>query len=72
MVKVKNRFTGEIFEAKIITIAGHEEKEQKDAWVAEMTMMQKLDSPFIAKIKDSYMEPKRLIMIIEFCEGGSL
>jgi NIMA (never in mitosis gene a)-related kinase len=44
----------------------------KNEAINEVTILSKLDNPYIVKYYDSFIEKNFLNIIMEFCEGGDL
>ena len=67
--KVKNSNNGEIFAAKFIKCRKLDDKRKcKD----EISIMNMLDSPMLIQLAAAYENPREIIMVLEYTEGGEL
>lgn len=69
--KVRRKIDNLIYALKQIHIASLERKEQQDA-INEVQIMASIDSPYVVKYYDSFLENGTLNIITEFCAGGDL
>ena len=56
---------------KQIVISQMDRRQQQDA-INEVKILASLDSPYVVKYYDSFIEKKNLNIIMEFCEKGDL
>lgn len=56
---------------KVVSLAGASEKESNDAH-KECKLLSALRHPYIVRYRDSFMENRRLCILMDYCEGGDL
>ena len=69
--KVKRLADKSIYVMKQINISGMSPR-QRDEAINEVHILNKLESPFIVKYYESFIEKNTLHIVMEFCEGGDL
>mmetsp|Transcript_24171 Transcript_24171/g.42950 ORF Transcript_24171/g.42950 Transcript_24171/m.42950 type:complete len:751 (-) Transcript_24171:32-2284(-) len=69
--KVRRKADRNIYVMKQINISSMDRRGQQDA-INEVHILASLDSPFIVKYYDSFVEHKVLNIVMEFCEKGDL
>lgn len=56
---------------KVVNLSGASEKESGDAH-KECKLLSALKHPYIVRYRDSFMENRRLCILMDYCEGGDL
>lgn len=56
---------------KKITLTGLSTEEQKDA-AKEAHIMASVDSPYVVKYRDSFLDTNKLCIVMEYCDSGDL
>jgi serine/threonine protein kinase len=69
---VEKKKTKELFAMKILNKKLIEQKKQKIHTMTERKVLEKSNSPFIAKLYYAFQTPKKLYMIMEYLSGGEL
>lgn len=69
--KVKRKADKNIYVMKQINISKMNQRMKNDA-LNEATILSKIDSQFIVKYYESFIEKNLLCIVMEFCEGGDL
>lgn len=69
--KVRRRADKSVYVIKQINIAQMNSKHRSEA-INEVTILSKLDNPFIVKYYDSFIEKNTLNIVMEFCDGGDI
>uniref|UniRef100_A0A0G4G211 non-specific serine/threonine protein kinase n=1 Tax=Chromera velia CCMP2878 TaxID=1169474 RepID=A0A0G4G211_9ALVE len=63
--------SGEGWIAKVIDVASLDERDRQKA-LQEAQFLKQLSSPFVVKIRESFFMHTKLVIIMEYCEGGDL
>ena len=71
MLLVKRTLDDGIYVIKTVRIAELSYKEQEEA-INEVRILAQMDSPFVVKYFDSYLETDSLYIVMEFCNKGDL
>ena len=66
-----SKITQKTVAIKIIDISDKDEK-AKDEAIREIEIMKELDSPFVIKIYEYFIESDKIYIVMEYCEHGSL
>ena len=69
--KVRRKADGQVYVSKAIRIAELAYKEQMDA-IKEVQLLAEMDSPFIVRYYDSFVDGDSLHIVMEHCERGDL
>ena len=69
--KVRRKRDKNIYVLKQIDISSLNSKHRNDA-INEVTILSKLDNPYIVKYYDSFIEKNQLNIVMEYCEAGDL
>ena len=69
--KVRRKADGGVYVAKVIRIAELPYKEQMDA-IKEVQLLAEMDSPYIVRYFDSFIDKDSLHIVMEHCERGDL
>ena len=69
--KVRRKIDKNFYVLKIINISQMDRRGQQES-INEVKILASLDSPYIVKYFDSFIENKTLNIIMEFCDKGDL
>lgn len=69
--KVRRLQDNRVYVLKRINLGDLSESDQRDA-IQEVQLMARLNSPYVVKYYDSFIEDSRLHIIMEYCEKGDL
>ena len=69
--KVRRKADKSTYVIKQINIAQMNSKHRSEA-INEVTILSKMDNPFIVKYYDSFIEKNTLNIVMEFCDGGDI
>eukprot|EP00607_Mallomonas_marina_P000565 CAMPEP_0182425402 /NCGR_PEP_ID=MMETSP1167-20130531/11842_1 /TAXON_ID=2988 /ORGANISM="Mallomonas Sp, Strain CCMP3275" /LENGTH=353 /DNA_ID=CAMNT_0024606111 /DNA_START=143 /DNA_END=1201 /DNA_ORIENTATION=+ len=69
--KVRRHEDQEIYVVKIVRIAELQYKEQEEA-INEVRILAQMDSPYVVRYYDSYIETDCLSIVMEYCNKGDL
>ena len=69
--KVRRKVDKNLYVMKIINISQMDRRGQQEA-INEVKILASLDSPYIVKYYDSFVEDKKLHIVMEYCDKGDL
>lgn len=70
--KVQSKVTGLLRAMKVINNTILKDKEAKEQFFSEFSILKEMDHPNIVRIYELYMDSDRFYIISELCEGGTL
>jgi serum/glucocorticoid-regulated kinase 2 len=72
VILVKKKGSKELFAMKVIKKALIIEKEQVRHTMSERKILEKIDHPFIIKLRYAFQSDEKLFFVVDYCPGGDL
>ena len=69
---VRHNESQKLFAMKVIKRAKITTQKQVEHTKTELRILERLDHPFIVKLKYAFHDPKKLTLVLDYCCGGEL
>lgn len=69
---MRRRATGKVYAMKVLRKSDIRSRGQIEHSKTERTLLERLDSPFVVKLRYAFQTSRNLYLLIDYCPGGEL